>query len=44
MLCRTEEKNAVLKLIKCIFKKYEYCRSVMKKHFNKNLLMTAEEE
>ena len=37
-------KNAVLKLIKCIFKKYEYCRSVMKKHFNKNLLMTAEEE
>ena len=38
-----KEKNAVLKFIKCIFKEYEYCRSVVKKHFNKNLVMTAEE-
>ena len=36
-------KNAVLKFIKCIFKEYGYCRRVMKKHFNKNLIMTAEE-
>ena len=36
-------KYAVLKFIKCIFKEYNYCRNVMKKHFNKNLVMTAEE-
>ena len=26
-------KNAVFKFIQCIFKEYDYCRSVMKKHF-----------
>ena len=36
-------KNAVYKFIQCIFKEYDYCRPVMKKHFNKNLVMTAEE-
>ena len=36
-------KNAVFKFIKCIFKEYSYCRNVMKKHFNKNLVMTAEQ-
>ena len=36
-------KNAVFKFIKCIFKEYGYCGSVMKNHFNKNLVMTAEE-
>ena len=36
-------KNAVFKFIQCIFKEYDYCRKVMKKHFNKNLVMTAEE-
>ena len=36
-------KNAVFKFIKCIFKEYGYCRSVMKKHFNKKLVMTAEQ-
>ena len=35
-------KNAVLKFINCIFEEYDYCMSVMKKHFNKNLIMTAE--
>ena len=35
--------NAVLKFIECILGEYEYCMSVMKKHFNKNLIMTAEE-
>ena len=36
-------KNAVLKFINCIFKEYDYCRGVMKKHFNKKLVMIAEE-
>ena len=36
-------KNVVLKFIMLILKEYEYCRSVMQKHFNKNLIMTAEE-
>ena len=38
-----EDKNAVLKFIECILGEYDYCMSVMKKHFNKNLIMTAEE-
>ena len=37
-------KNAVLKSIMSIFKEYDYCRSVMKKHFNKNLVMSTNEE
>ena len=36
-------KNAVYEFIQCIFKEYEYCKRVMKKHFNKNLVMTVEE-
>ena len=36
-------KNSVYKFIQCIFKKYSYCRRVMKKHFNQNLVMTAEQ-
>ena len=38
-----KRKNAVFKFINCIFKEYGYCRSVTKKYFNKNLIMTAEE-
>ena len=34
-------KNAVLKFIQCIFKEYEYCKYMMKKHFNKDLIMSA---
>ena len=30
--------------IKAIGKKYQYCKKVMNKHFNKNLIMTEEEE
>ena len=41
VLCRGN--NAVFKFINCIFKEYSYCRSVMKKYFNKNLVMTAKE-
>ena len=36
-------KNAVKKFLMCIFKEYKYCRGVIKKYFNKNLIMTAEE-
>ena len=36
-------KNAVFKFIELILKEYGYCRRVMKKNFNKNLVMTAEE-
>ena len=43
MLFYTEEKNAVFKCFQCIFKEYDYCRRVMKKNVNKNLIMTAEE-
>ena len=32
-------KIAVYKFIQSIFNKYSYCRSVMKKYFNKDLIM-----
>ena len=37
-------KNAVFKFIQSIFNEYSYCKGVMKKHFNKYLIMSAEEE
>ena len=37
-------KNAAYKFIEAIVKEYEYCKKVMKKHFNKSLIMTEEEE
>ena len=37
-------KNAAYKFIEVIFEEYEHCKKVMKKHFNKNLIMTEEEE
>ena len=36
--------NTAYKFIKTALKEYEYCKNVMKKHFNKNLIMTEEEE
>ena len=30
--------------VKAILKEYQYCKKVMKKHFNKNLIMSEEEE
>ena len=36
--------NAAYEFIKEIFKEYQYCKKVMKKHFNKNLIMGEEEE
>ena len=37
-------KNAANEFVKAILGEYEYCKKVMKKHFNKNLIMSAEEE
>ena len=36
--------NAAYKFIEAILKEYEYYKKVMKKHFNKNLIMTEDEE
>ena len=36
-------KDAVFKFIQHIFKEYDYCRGVRRKHFNNNLVMTAEQ-
>ena len=38
----TKKKNAVYKFIGAILKEYNYCKK--KKHFNKNLIMSVEEE
>ena len=37
-------KNAIYKFIKAILKECDYCKNVIKKHFNKNLIMSAEGE
>ena len=36
--------NAAYEFIKVILKEYEYCKKVTKKHFNKNLIMSEDEE
>ena len=35
--------NNVYEFIKAILKEYKYCKNIMKKNFNKNLIMTEEE-
>ena len=37
-------KNAVNKFIETILAEYDYCRGVIKKHFNKNLVMSEKDE
>ena len=37
-------KNAAYDFIKEILKEYEYCRKIIKKYFNKNLIMSEEEK
>ena len=37
-------KNAVCRFIKAILEEYDYCKKMIKRHFNKNLIMSAEEE
>ena len=36
--------NATYRFIKAILTEYKYCRKVINKHFNKNLIMSEEEE
>ena len=36
--------NVAFKFVEAIFKEYEYCKKVMKKHFNKNSIMAEEKE
>ena len=43
MLYCTEKRIAVFKFIQSIFKEYKYCKEVRKKHFNKKLIMTVEQ-
>ena len=40
----TEEKNAAYRFIKAILEEYDYCKQMIKKHFNKNLIMSAEKK
>ena len=37
-------KNTAYEFIKAILKEYKYCKKIMKKHFNKNLIMSEEQE
>ena len=37
-------KNAAYEFIKAILEEYKYCKKIMKEHFNKNLIMSEEEE
>ena len=40
----TGEKNAISRFIEAILEEYGYCKKVIKKHFNKNLVISAEDE
>ena len=42
VLCRG--KSPAYKFIEAILEEYKYCKKVIKKHFNKILIMTEEEE
>ena len=33
----TEEKNALYRFIEAVLNEYDYCKKMIKKHFNKNL-------
>ena len=37
-------RNAVYRFIEAILKEYNYCKKVIKRHFNKNLVISAENE
>ena len=37
-------KNSAYRFIEAILREYEYCKKVMKKHFNKDLITTEKEE
>ena len=37
-------KNATYKFIEAVLEEYDYCKRIIKKHFNKNLIMSVDEE
>ena len=37
-------KNAIYRFVEVVLKEYDYCKKVMNKHFNKNLVMSAEDK
>ena len=37
-------KNAAYEFVKSILEKFQWCKKVMKKYFNNNLIMTEKEE
>ena len=37
-------KNTAYEFIKAMLEEYKYCKNIIKKHFNKNLIMSEEEE
>ena len=39
-----KEKNALNNFIKAIFKEMNYCQKIIKKHFNRNLFISAKDE
>ena len=39
-----EKKNAVYESIEAVLKEYEYWKQIIKNHFSKNLVMSAEDE
>ena len=44
MLFYTEGKNDIFKFIQSIFDEHSHCISMIKKYFNKNLIISVEEE
>ena len=38
------KKNAVYRFIEAILEEYDYCKNMIKRHFNMNLNMSAEKE
>ena len=39
-----KEKNTVYRFIEAILEEYDNCKKMIKEHFNKSLIMSAEEE
>ena len=39
-----KEKNAAYKFIEAVLEEYDYCKRIIKKYFNKNLVMSVDEE
>ena len=38
------DENAAYEFVKAILKEYKYCKKVMNKHFNKNLIMSKKKQ